>query len=158
MLSGRKDNLVIHHIKTFGSGGEDDYCNMVTLNAFVHTWKVHWQKGWKYRKILEEYTSQFTVPKNWHIHKAVAEKEREDKNIYDRFLNKDKRKKIVKQKKDNPYIDKQKRLRNEYSNKKLKQMRKKNEQQFEAKYWMTLSQYTYRKQKEYLASKNEKKQ
>jgi len=150
VLSGRQDNLVIHHIKTFGSWGEDDYCNMVTLNAFVHTGKVHWQEGWKHRKVLEEYTSQFTEPEDRNIYKTMAEKTREYKNKYDRQTDKIKRK--CKKKKDSSYIDKKKRIQNECNRKKSKEITKANEKWFEAKYWMTPSQYKYRKQKEYLES------
>lgn len=128
---------------------------MVTLNAFVHTGEVHGQEGWKYRMFLEEYTSQFLEPENWNIYKTMAEKTRECKNKNDRKTDKIKRQ--CKKKKDTPYINEQKNIQKEINRTRAKEIRKTHEKEFEEKYGMTPSQYNYRKQKEYLMSKKEKK-
>lgn len=154
VISWRKDNLVIHHIKTFWSWGGDAYCNMVTLNAFIHTGKVHWQEGWKYRKVLEEYVSQFSEPEDWCIYETIVEKTREYKNKSDRETDKTIRK--YRKEKNTSHIEKQKNLKNEINRKKSKEIIKAKEKLFEDKYWMSSSQYKYRKQKEYLEAQKKK--
>lgn len=79
----------------------------------------------------------------------MAENTRKHKNKHDRQV--DKIKRSDNKKKDTPYIAEQKKIQAAYSRENWKKMAKVNEKRFEDKYWMTSSQYKYKKQKEYLA-------
>lgn len=68
VLCGSQDRLHIHHIQTRGSGGSDEYHNLVTLcggPGGCHTRKAHGIDGARYRVILSEYTARFTRPADW---------------------------------------------------------------------------------------------
>lgn len=65
VISWVSTDLHIHHIKTRGAWGTNEYCNLITLSWKVHREKAHWMELWKYRDIFLEYTSWFDRPEFW---------------------------------------------------------------------------------------------
>lgn len=78
VLCGNYENLHVHHIKTRGSGGKDEYLNLVTLCNICHTTKAHGFNALITKEILEKYVLQFERPFFWDevIEKSFREKER----------------------------------------------------------------------------------
>lgn len=128
IISWKTDDLQIHHIKTRWSWWKDDYKNLVTLNKYIHTGKVHWQEWWKYRPILEDYVKDFKEPDFW-------QEEME--------LHKDDAKKVHKKSK----------VKNEKYNKlnkeRMQKYKTKRDEKYIKEFWMSYSKYCYQKQKEY---------
>lgn len=65
VVCGALEPLHIHHIKTRGSGGKDNYINLITLCYQCHTEKAHGKDSRYYRKFFLEYTLQYEEPVWW---------------------------------------------------------------------------------------------
>jgi hypothetical protein len=64
-LCGTQAHLHVHHIKSRGSGGTDDYGNLLTLCQGCHLGKAHGIEGAQLKATFFRYTSQFKVPDFW---------------------------------------------------------------------------------------------
>lgn len=64
-LCWTKKGLHIHHIKTRGAGGTDEYSNLLTLCWRDHTEKAHGLEAKRYKAIFFDYTKNFERPSNW---------------------------------------------------------------------------------------------
>lgn len=65
VLCDRRTKLHVHHIKTRGSGGTDDYRNLITLCEFCHQDRAHGVELAYYYQVFIAYTANFEVPDFW---------------------------------------------------------------------------------------------
>lgn len=74
------DALHVHHIKTRGSGGTDDYDNLITLCAFCHSTRAHGKDSKRFRELFLSYTEQFIAPDFWPRVMELSRKKHEKDN------------------------------------------------------------------------------
>lgn len=64
VICGIEENLHVHHIKTRGSGGKDEYSNLITI-CVLHHREAHGVNMTMYKKLFFNYTSKFARPDDW---------------------------------------------------------------------------------------------
>lgn len=156
-LCRNRDVIHVHHIKTRGAGGTDDYKNLISLCPSCHSNKAHGMYSEQYRKTFFQYTDSFVAPDYWpkvlelstkdheKLKKAVAKKAR------DRY------REIKGTEKAITYSLKQKENRAKRNAEYMKEMGMKYSTYIERfkreNNGLSPSQVAYRKQKEYLKKK-----
>ncbi len=66
VVCGNGGIIHVHHIKTRGAGGTDDYKNLISLCPSCHSNKAHGMFAKDYREMFLHYTNKLTVPEFWN--------------------------------------------------------------------------------------------
>ena len=150
-LCNSTDNLYVHHIKTVGSGGTDEYNNLITLCHTCHMEKAHGKDKAHYRNVFEEYVSQFQRPIDWDQVMIASKKAKDKYKKYKNDVKKREYEKIKEQKWwETQYVIEQKNRQKAYK----KEMMAKYSEEFKKTHnWYTPSQWEYRQRKKYLQDK-----
>lgn len=64
-LCGTSDQLHVHHIETRGSGGTDEYLNLITLCGNCHRTKAHGFEGAAFKILFVEMNAGLDRPDFW---------------------------------------------------------------------------------------------
>ena len=156
MICGKTENLSIHHIRTRGSGGDDEYHNLVTLcwgGDGCHIAKAHGMEAAKYKKIFEKYVSVFPRPDFWDAIMEQSKRDHEKIKSNMRAIAKKSYQKMKNTPAHKEYMEQQKKRRNE-RNKEYKKKHGSNYttyiQRFKKEHdGLSPTQVQYRKQKEW---------
>ena len=150
-LCNSTDDLHIHHIKTVGSGGTDEYTNLLCLCFDCHIWKAHGKEKAEYRRIFEQYTSQFQRPIDWD---QVMIESKKAKEKYKKYKNECKKREYQKLKEYKWWETQHIIERNSRQMAYKKEMMVKYSEEFKKTHnWLSKSQWEYRQRKKYLQDK-----
>ena len=138
----------IHHIDSRGSGGLDEYHNLIWLCSRHHLEFAHWKDQVEYKAIFKTYISLFPRPADWDVVMVKSKRQRENYKKRSRIKAKAQYKKQVSAKVGQLKAKQPKPTKPEKSAYQLQK------EWFVKKHWMTPSKYQYEKQKAYKKTLN----